>query len=440
MNDLDPLPNKKKSILIDISFLFDQYSRRGIGVYGRNIIKRLIYQLEDQQSEYDIYLIGFGTLEQNLIELGYSQFRVEDLSRKLDFFSIGTERDSSIKNFTEWSKTYKLAIESSSPDVYYAVHFERGLPTVPSFAKKLKKIPKTIVVVHDVIPLATNKFSSKGFIQNWIKKKFYMAMWKGVQNADMVITATKFSRKDLIRYGKLKRRKIKVISLGVNNEFRIEKESTSMELAENTLEAYSLLNKPYFFYDSGVEPNKGILHLLNTFKEILKLKNLKLPNYLVIIGKDFYKGEGDDIKPRSLLGEEFLALAKKLGVSKSIITTDKISEEHLITLLANASVYMNMSTYEGFGLGIAQAMATGIPVIASNSSCYPEVTNGGAYLVDIEKEIIDYSEIAKGIETYLADEEAVQSKVKKSLEISLNYNWNITVRETFNTIKEVIKS
>lgn len=427
---------EKIKILFDTTFLFDQYSKRGIGVYGRNVISRMVKKIAEENLKFEIHFIGFSTLGENLIELGYSQFTSEELSEKINFHSLGEEKPSSLQNLKDWNKLYKPVLEEIKPDIFYAIHFERGLPSVPELARSLSFKTKTVVIAHDAIPLVTNKFSSKGFIANLIKKKFFMTMWEGVKNADIVITPSNFSKQDIIKYGHVDEKKIKTIYLGVDEKFRRENYLQNKEIEEHTLEIYSLLNKNYFIYDSGLEANKGADHLAKIFKEILNTGSQKVPNYLVMIGKDFYKGEGLSIKPKSIMGDDFIKLAKKIGIAQNLITTDKISEEHLITLFFNAKGYLNLSTYEGFGLGIAQAMTAELPAFAANASCIPEIAQDGVYLIDIEKNM-DYKKIANSIKKYFESEDRIKDTVKKAKKIAANYNWDKTVNQTLNEINSL---
>ena len=57
-------------------------------------------------------------------------------------------------------------------------------------------------------------------------------------------------------------------------------------------------------------------------------------------------------------------------------------EDELPGLTAGATAFVYPSLYEGFGFPVAQAMAAGVPVITSNTSCLPEVAGDGALLVD----------------------------------------------------------
>ena len=59
-----------------------------------------------------------------------------------------------------------------------------------------------------------------------------------------------------------------------------------------------------------------------------------------------------------------------------------VPEDELPGLMAGASAFVYPSLYEGFGFPVAQAMAAGVPVITSNTSCLPEVAGEGALLVD----------------------------------------------------------
>src|SRR5690606_27206666 len=117
----------RKKLLIDTTFLFDQYSFRGIGKYGKEVIKRLIKHAVEENVE--VYFAGFHDLKKNLIALGLSQFTVDQYLKEISFYTFGEPVDSSVGNIKRWKKTFKPAIEEIKPDVYFAVNFERGLPT-----------------------------------------------------------------------------------------------------------------------------------------------------------------------------------------------------------------------------------------------------------------------------------------------------------------------
>ncbi len=69
-NDID----HKTKILFDLTFLFDQYSKRGIGVYGKNILNRIFRLILEENPQFEIHAIVFNSLSENLAALDYSQF------------------------------------------------------------------------------------------------------------------------------------------------------------------------------------------------------------------------------------------------------------------------------------------------------------------------------------------------------------------------------
>ncbi|MCA9386898.1 glycosyltransferase family 4 protein [Candidatus Dojkabacteria bacterium] len=421
-----------KTILIDTTCLFDQYSKRGIGRYTRDLLLRLIKKASADRS-IKISLVGFNDLEQNLREIGFSKFGIEEYQDKITFTSLGEPSLSNFKNIRRWKKIDEIIFEEE-PDLYFAPHFERGLPTTPSL-KHTYMPNKTVVTVHDVIPLVNNSFSQKNPITNFLKGIFYRRMWKGVEGADLVLTSSNFSKDDLIKHGDIPEDNVEVIYLGINESFFAEKIDSIEETTKNeVLNRFVGEGRPsYFFYDSGLESNKGIDNMLSITARLFEKKGEHIPQYLVLVGGDFYQGRGENIKPRSALGEHYLKKIKQLGIIDKVITTSRISDEELQILLRHANTYVYFSEYEGFGFGPIQAMAAEVPAIVNASSCLPEITNGGAFLVDA-KEIED--SINK-IYDFLKDEQKRKELVNTGKEVALKYNWERTadlVLENFHKL------
>lgn len=73
---------------------------------------------------------------------------------------------------------------------------------------------------------------------------------------------------------------------------------------------------------------------------------------------------------------------KKMGVLENIISRENISDGELVTLYQKALGFVYPSLYEGFGLPVAEAMANGCPVIASDCTSIPEVAGSAALYID----------------------------------------------------------
>lgn len=75
-------------------------------------------------------------------------------------------------------------------------------------------------------------------------------------------------------------------------------------------------------------------------------------------------------------------LARDLGVERRVHFLPAVAQPRLAALYRSASALLHPSLCEGFGVPLAEAMASGCPVITSDRSAMPEVTGGAALLVD----------------------------------------------------------
>ena len=105
--------------------------------------------------------------------------------------------------------------------------------------------------------------------------------------------------------------------------------------------------------------------------------------------------------------------------SHDIIFKGFISETELKTYYANAKVLAYPSFYEGFGLPPLEAMASGTPVITSNTSSLPEVVEDAALMIDPN----NIDEISKALETVLLNQKLRQKLIEKGKSQVLKFNW-----------------
>ncbi len=418
-----------KKLLIDVTCLFDQYGYRGIGRYAKEVLKRLIPMVIDEK-DWEIGLIGFYDLAKNLIDLGFTPFSIDEISPKIEFFSLGSPKVSGIRNIFRW-KQYDEIIFEFEPSIYFAPHFERGLPSTPYLKHSFPNV-KTAVTVHDVIPLVTNKFSQYGTLSNLLKKQFYQFLWQGVKKADVVFTSSDFSKLDLIKYGRVDESKIKRVYLGIDEKFF--NISPTQEVIDSTMKRFGLDSHKYFFYDSGLEGNKGISNLLLTLFSFWKENPKSSIRHFVVTGSDLTQGVGANINANSENGKTFLKKCKELGIIDHICATGRIEDNDLLTILSQAKVYIYFSDYEGFGFGPLQAMAAKVPSIVNSSSCLPEIVKNGSVLVDAK----DVTKTVQQISKLLKIKNERDSLIKKGYKIAKSYNWEDTVSSTWGKIKEIV--
>lgn len=397
---------------IDITFLKDQYSRRGIGTYGKCLISKL---LEDKSNSY--VLFGFDDFNSNLKLLEVKK------DTNITFVSLGKARPSNPLNPFFFNLFYKPKILKANLDIYFAPHFERGLP--------IGKV-KTAVMMHDVIPLVSGKYSARSGILNFLKGRFYKRNLKQAQKADIVFTNSDFSKRELINKGGFDESKVHRVYLGIKDTFRHENIDQDTREIRRILLLYKV-SKPYILNYGGLESNKNVPAILHAYKNIIKrFPDLKL----VIVGKDFKIGWDNKVKPLTPQARELLALSEDLKLKHSLIFTGEVDDVHLPIILNNAEALIHLSEYEGFGFAVLEGMAAKIPVIASRRSCYPEILQEAAYFVDPK----NTEKISEAMLQVLEDEKLKKDLIKKATQVADSYSWTKCAQETLKLLNQTINN
>lgn len=392
---------------IDITFLFDQYTDRGIGNYAREVISRMI-----ADSTVTWVLFGFGIDKLNYKELGIKR------APHITFLSLGNPRPSNLLNPFYFKFKYLHQIKKAKLDLYFAPHFERGLP--------IGKV-KTVVTMHDVIPLVTGKYSSRGRLYNLLKSLFYRYNLAAAKNADVVLTNSDFTKRELVNKAGFAAEKVKKIYLAVNKDFYAKNINTNGRDVRRTLIIYQI-TKPYFIYYGGLEANKNVASVLYAFQKCVQ----KHPDYkLVIAGKDFKVGWDGKARPQNIAAKSLLSLIEELKLRHQVIITGFIDAKHAPVLLNNASAFTHLSTYEGFGLSVLEALSAGTVVIAARRSSYPEVLGEAAYYVNP----MDVNEIAAAMHEVASDEKLRQRYLNQGQAQSAKFSWAHTAEETLKVLK-----
>lgn len=175
------------------------------------------------------------------------------------------------------------------------------------------------------------------------------------KRADMIITSSNNSKKDIKRILKISENKIKVICGAVDlQKFKPIKDKNKLNKIK---QKYNLGNK-YILTVSASYKFKNLTVLIDSFKKI----NENFPDIkLIIVG---LPGRGST---------EILEKIKEYSLSDRVIIAGWVPDEDLPALYSGAELYVHPSLYEGFGFPILEAMACGCPVVASNAASLPEL-------------------------------------------------------------------
>ena len=219
------------------------------------------------------------------------------------------------------------------------------------------------------------------------------------RRAARVLTGSERTRDDLVeRYG-IDPAKIVLTPYGVDPAF--------------TPDGPSEDGAPYALFVSALHARKDPLAAV----EALAL----LPGdlRLVMVGPD--KG----------LGESVRAAGARLGLGDRVDLRGHVTKDELAALYRGARCLVVPSRYEGFGLPIVEAMASGTPVVTTAAGATTEVAGDAAVIVEPGSPC----ELAGGIERALADRERL---VAAGLERARRYSWAETARLTLDVYRELL--
>src|SRR6266487_372816 len=133
---------------------------------------------------------------------------------------------------------------------------------------------------------------------------------------------------------------------------------------------------------------------------------------------------------RTMVPRSVRRAARVLAVSEWT-KRDHVEKQELAELYRGAACLVFPSRYEGFGLPVVEAMASGTPVVATAVGSIPEVAGDAAVLVEPGNPVA----LAGGIERALADREGL---VYAGLERVKRYSWAETARRTLDVYRELV--
>lgn len=385
---------------IGIDARFFRKSTGGIGRYTRALIRELAKI--DKVNEYIVYITPedekeYDELTQNLLVSPSQGGKLKTKNFQKKVIPI------THYSMSEQTKLLRI-LQEDKLDLVHFTNFNH-----PLFYKG-----RFVVTIHDLTLMI---YPSTKVKQSVVKKfGLKMTMNNAVKKAQKVIAVSEATKKDIVNVLNAKQDKIKVIYEGIDDEYQ------KSSVISRQLSVKYGIKKPYLLFISQWRPHKGIIQLVEAF-EILKNK-YKIPHQLVIVGKpnkDF---------------PEIAEAIKKSSASKDIITPGFIAEEDLPGLYREASAFVFPSHYEGFGLPPLEAMASGVPVVASKVSCMPEILGDAAFYFDP----YDPEDMAKQINKVLENAPLRRMMLKKGFHQIKKYSWSKMAEQTLEVYQKVLST
>jgi glycosyltransferase involved in cell wall biosynthesis len=217
--------------------------------------------------------------------------------------------------------------------------------------------------IHDTLFETHPRFFTPNFVR--------MARWTSrlaVRQAALLFTVSGYSRDELVRLYGVDPARIAVTANGVDAQrfhAAADPASAAGQAEQAVLAAHGVASGAYLCTVGRIEPRKNHLGLLQAYA---RLRTPRPP--LLVIGQ------------RDFSDAPVFEAARTLGLSDEVRFMEQVDDAALPVLLRHALAFAYPSFAEGFGMPVAEAMASGVPVLTSDVTALPEVAGGAALLAD----------------------------------------------------------
>lgn len=291
------------------------------------------------------------------------------------------------------------------------IHDNQGL----AYGLLLMKTLKTPVIatIHHPLPLDTKADITQA-PNDWAKVRhiiFYPPSMQGIvaRRLDGVITDSRSSAHEVNRVFRVPKGEISIVYPGVDaSVFR-------------GLDGHKKEHGRLIMVGRTGDRKKGVLYLLQAL-QLLKREAIDIKLTIVdnVNPKDSYAG----------------TLIRKYNLDGMVTFTGRVTTEELVRQYSVAEIAVTPSVYEGFGLPAAEAMACGVPVIATRGGALPEVVKEGETGILVPPQ--NPSALAKAIKLLLEDESLrrkMSSEGRKRVQRC--FSWEQAAKQVVNVYEEV---
>ncbi len=250
---------------------------------------------------------------------------------------------------------------------------------------------KTACTIHDLLCESHPQFFSPLFI---FQSRLTFRM--SAKRADVLYSVSNYSRQEIISRYKVARDGVNVTYNGVDTD-RFKPGEQGIEAVRKL----GLTPGQYILTVGRLEPRKNQGALLRAWTQL----GPEAPQLVIVGQRDF---SFDDI------------YTAQADAPRKALLLDTVSDETLTAVIRHARLFAYPAFAEGFGMPVLEAMASGVPVITSNTTALPEVSGGAAILVDP----FSVGSIEEGLRQGLGDETLRQQMIEKGLKQATRFSWD----------------
>lgn len=337
--------------------------------------------------------------------------------RQKDLEKVGERKNVTIRRFPfSYYKNFLPVVYSET--LANAFFSREGLDVlhVPGGRLPIGYRRKFVATAHN---LALNKnpelFPKKELIKYRVKAPAY-------KRASAVIATSQAAKKDIQEFFYVDPDRIKVVYNAFDDRFF---KPAAVDDIQRVKEKYGI-DGDYILFMNTIKPINNLSRLIEAFYKLRMTLKTEMPhsNYkLVLAGKSGW------------MGDEIKQAAKDFGLKNDIVFTGYVESGDLNPLFDGAQLLVSVPIYEEFGATVLEAFASGLPVVCSNVTSYPEICAGAAKIIDP----YDVDGIKDAILEVLRDENLRRDMINKGLQQAQKFHWEKTARETLDVFQGVMK-
>jgi glycosyltransferase involved in cell wall biosynthesis len=248
-------------------------------------------------------------------------------------------------------------------------------------------------------------------VRNFFVKKL---MEYSIYSCNILIVNSFYAKKEIIKFLKIKKNKIKIVYLGVDNVSRLNIYGSSV------IRNFQYDNKYILSIISCVRYH-NIINVLKGYKKLIADINSSISLVLVmqILDQKYFK--------------EVNSYIQKNFQKNKIIILSNLKKEQLVNLYRNAEVYIFSSYCEVFGLTTLEAMSYKVPVVVSNRSALPEINKNSALYFDPD----NVNQIKNVLKKTLLNKNVRNELIKNGTKNLKRFTLNNSIKNTYRIIEEL---
>ncbi len=216
-----------------------------------------------------------------------------------------------------------------------------------------------VLTIHDVSYARHPEWYP--YRRDWLRRAFYQ---RSAQAAAEIVTDSVFSAREIEAAYAVDSARITVAPLGVEPDF------APAAVPPQTADLPAGVTPPFLLHVGDLHERRNLAVVVEALLAARREGRGPARLSLVLAGVD--RGIGDGLR----------AIARDAGAADAVLLLGVVGERQLRALYRSAAALVYPSRYEGFGLPVLEAMASGTPVIASNAASIPEVLGDAGILVN----------------------------------------------------------